>query len=228
MNIFFMQEATSTRMSEKKISFKKENTPSDIRLIVSGVILGIAFLIGGVAYWNTTSHRVYIEKGEISAPQINLSSQSDGVLEALWVKEGDVVAKNQPIAQIGDEIIRSREDGLVVKARNEIGKTFSHSESVVSIIHPADLRVFGTIEEDKGLKDIHVGQRVVFTVDAFGSKEYEGIVDEVSPSSKEKGLAFSISDKRPTNTFVVKVRFSTTTHTELKNGMSAEIWVYQE
>lgn len=199
----------------------------DKRIVTGGLILIIAIAIGGYAYWKATSSRIYIEKGEISAPQIDLSSQNGGILETLFVKEGDMVIKNQPVAQIGDEIVRSREDGLVINVKNEIGKNFNRSEAVVKIIRPEDLRVSGTIEEDKGLKDIQVGQKVIFTADTYGSKKYQGFVDEVSPSSKDKGVAFSISDKRATSEFVIKVRFSTDTYSELKNGMSAKIWVYK-
>ena len=138
-----------------------------------------------------------------------------------------MVAKNQPVAQVGDEIVRSREDGLVIKVQDEIGKNFNRGEAIISIIKPSDLRILGTIGEDKGLADIKVGQRVVFTADAFGSKEYQGFVEEVSPSSKEKGLAFSISDKRATSEFVIKVRFNNEAYSELKNGMSVKIWVYK-
>ena len=51
-----------------------------------------------------------------------------------------------------------------------IGKTFNPGQAVVSMIDPAQLRVVGTIDENKGLNEIHVGQLASFTVDAFGSK----------------------------------------------------------
>ena len=223
-----MEQIKPAEFSEKKKPKKIFKRKMDRKIAIGSLILIVAIAIGGYAYWKTTSNRIYIEKGEISAPQIDLSSQNGGILERLLVKEGDIVTKNQPVAQVGDEIIRSREDGMVIKVQDEIGKNFNSREDIASIIKPADLRVLGTIEEDKGLKDIQVGQRVVFTADAFGSKEYEGFVEEISPSSKDKGLAFSISDKRATSEFVIKVRFSTDVYYELKNGMSAKIWVYKQ
>jgi len=65
-------------------------------------------------------------------------------------------------------------------------------------------------------------------VDAFGSKTYKGVVDEVSPTSNQSDVVFNISDQRPTNQFEVKVRFDPTLYPELKNGMSAKIWVYKQ
>jgi multidrug resistance efflux pump len=222
-----MEEFKPTDISEKKEPKKIFRRKIDRKIAFGGLIILIAAVIGGYSFWKNNSSRVYIEKGEVSAPQIDLSSQNGGILETLMVKEGDTVQKNQPVAQVGDEIVRSREDGLVTKVQNEIGRNFNRGEMVVSIIKPEDLRVLGTIEEDKGLKDIQVGQRVIFTADAYGSKQYQGFVDEISPSSKDKGLAFSISDKRAVSEFVTKVRFNTETYPELKNGMSAKIWVYK-
>jgi hypothetical protein len=54
-----------------------------------------------------------------------------------------------------------------------------------------------------------------------------GIVDEVSPTSRASDVVFNISDQRPTNQFDVKVRFDPSEYPELKNGMSARIWVYK-
>ena len=88
------------------------------------------------------------------------------------------------------------------------------------------MKVVGEIDETKGLKSIVVGQRATFTVDAFSGKKYEGVVDEISPTSNDTGIVFSISDKRPIKKFDIKIRFNTASYPELKNGMSAKITVY--
>jgi hypothetical protein len=90
---------------------------------------------------------------------------------------------------------------------------------------PNELRVIGQIDEDKGLSDVKVGQDVEFTVDAYGSKKYTGIVDEISPVSREGDVVFNISDKREVKQFDVKVRFDISKYPELKNGMSAKMWI---
>ena len=89
------------------------------------------------------------------------------------------------------------------------------------------MRIVGRLEEDKGLKDVKVGQRVVFEVDAFGTKQYEGIIDEVSPTSRASDVVFNISDQRQENEFNVKARFNLSQDPELKNGMSAKMWIYK-
>ena len=96
------------------------------------------------------------------------------------------------------------------------------------MIQPVDLRVAGTIDEDKGLDLIKVGQVASFTVDAFSGKKYTGVVDEISPNSKESGVAFSISDKREVKEFEVKVKYDVAAHPEFKNGMSAKMKIYNK
>ena len=40
---------------------------------------------------------------------------------------------------------------------------------------------------------------------AFGSKEFSGIVDEISPTARTGDIVFSISSKREINEFNVKI-----------------------
>ena len=65
-------------------------------------------------------------------------------------------------------------------------------------------------------------------MDAFGSQVFKGVVDEVSPTSNQSDVVFNISDQRPTNQFAVKVRFDPAQYPQLKNGMSAKVWVYKQ
>jgi hypothetical protein len=51
-------------------------------------------------------------------------------------------------------------------------------------------------------------------------------LDSISQISNDTGIVFSISDKRPTEKFDVKVRFNVADYPELKSGMSAKITVY--
>ena len=59
-------------------------------------------------------------------------------------------------------------------------------------------------------------------------EQFKGVVDEVAPTSEQSDVVFNISDERPTNQFAVYVRFDPTQYPQLKNGMSAKIWVYKQ
>jgi multidrug resistance efflux pump len=206
-------------MALKEIFKNKKN----IYKIVS--VLAVVIVVSGTIYYLYTTTRVYIEKAEVSASSVGLSSRIGGTLQEVMVKEGDRVSENEVVARVGDELIKAKADGIITNVNNDIGKNFSPAEAVVTMINPKELRIVGHLDEDKGLKNIKVGQQAFFTVDAFGSKKYIGTVDEVSETSRASGVVFSISDKREVKQFDVKVRFNIDDYPELKNGMSAKIWV---
>lgn len=208
-------------MEEAKQSlFKKPWVQS-----VTGIVV-VAVLLAGLLVWKSLSTHVSIEKSQISAPLINIGPQAEGILQEVYVKPGDSVTANEPLARVGSETIAAQIDGIVVSTQNVPGQVFAPGSAVITMIDPTALRIVGTIAEDKGLADLKVGQPVVFTVDAFGSTQFTGVIDEISPTSNESGVVFDISDQREIKNFQVKVRYDIAAHPEFKNGMSAKIKVY--
>lgn len=191
------------------------------------LIIVFSVLIFGTLYLQNSYRMIYVESSQISAPIIQLASQTPGILEKVFVKEGDVVYEDMPVAQVGNNQIRAKIDGRVISVQNVPGQIVSAQTPIVSMIDPIQLRVVGHVQEDKGLADVRVGQKVVFTVDAFDSKKYEGIVDSISPTARSSDIVFSISDKRAEQVFDVKVKFDVYKYPELKNGMSAKMWIYK-
>ena len=142
------------------------------------------------------------------------------------VTEGQYVTKGQELAVVGSDILRADTAGLIVSAPDITGSTVSPQTQIIQMIRPVDMRVAGTIDENKGLNQIKVGQVVSFTVDAFPGKTYWGYVDEISPTAKASQISFTISSQRPTQQFIVYARFDSTKYPNLKNGMSAKMTVY--
>lgn len=197
--------------------------------IRAGVIAAvIAACAGGLAYWMVASSRVYIDTATIQAPLINLAPSQPGTLQEVYVQEGDVVNSDTVVARVGNELVKSKVAGIIVSVPETIGSQVNPNQPVATMIDPTQLRVVGKIDEDKGLNLIGVGERVEFTVDTFGSKTYTGVVDEVSPTSNQTGIVFNISDKRAVQQFNIKARFDYAAYPELKNGMSARMWIYQK
>jgi multidrug resistance efflux pump len=203
------------------------------RKLVVWIILGLVVIaaIGGGAYFYVSSKTIEIDDSTITAPLINLSPTNSGILQSLFVNVGDDIAANTPVAQVGDEVVESTVAGQIVSVNKNIGaylNAVTGQATVATMIDPTQLRVVGNIDENKGLSDIQVGDQATFTVDAFGSQQFKGVVDEVSPTSEETDVVFNISDARPTNEFAIYVRFDPTMYPQLKNGMSARIWIYKQ
>ena len=193
--------------------------------IGSGALAIIA--LGAVAaYLITAGSRVSIDTASIQAPLISLTPAAPGRLDALYVQAGDTVAANEPVASVGSQTVTSKVAGLVVSTDDAIGAQVSAATAVVTMIDPSQLRVVGRIDENKGLAQIHVGDPITFTVDAFGGRQFTGVIDEIAPTSDQSGIVFNISDQRQVQQFDVKARFDTSAYAQLKNGMSARMTIY--
>ncbi len=194
--------------------------------IVIGIVLIIILIIGGFVYYKTNSGKIYVERASIVAPLISLKPSMPGILDKVFVKIGDHVLINSIVAQVGNKEIITKTDGVITYVDNVPGQYMTPQNTVVQMYNPEELRVVGQVQENKGLKEVHAGEKVVFTADAFGSKKYQGTIEEVSPTSRASDIVFSISDKREEQYFDVIAEFDIGQHLELKNGMSAKMWIY--
>lgn len=203
-------------------------TSSRKRLMYIGGSALLILALGAVAaYFIIIQSRVSVDTATIQAPLISLSPSVPGHLDVVYVHAGDRIAANTPVASVGTQVLTSKVAGLVVSVNNAVGALISAGTPVVTMIDPAALRVVGKVDENKGLADIRVGEPVVFTVDAFGSQTFKGIVDEIAPISNTSDIVFSVSDNRATQSFNIKARFDTSAYPQLKNGMSARMLIYK-
>jgi multidrug resistance efflux pump len=191
------------------------------------IILVVAGLYFGIKSWQLSQSRVYIENSEISAPVITIGSEAPGILQEVYVQAGESVSAGQPLFNVDGRIIPAKTSGVVTSVQNAPGQMVTGQSAVVQMYDPESLRVIGRIQEDQGLSSIQVGQKVVFTVDAFGSRQFTGTVENIGNLADQSSLVFSISDKRQEKQFDVTAVFDPTAYPELSNGMSAKMWVYK-
>jgi multidrug resistance efflux pump len=204
---------------KKESIFKKPLVQS-----LTGILIIILAVVSILLYKSVSSH-VSIENSTLSAPVISISVTTSGILDQVYVKAGDIVTAGQPLAHVGTEVLTSKINGLVIETNNTPGQLFSPTQAIIKMIDPNEMRVLGTIKETDGLSKISIGNPVSFTVDAFEGVKYTGVVEEISPTSKDTSVVFSISDRRETKQFTVKAKYDTSLH-NFKNGMSAKMKVF--
>jgi multidrug resistance efflux pump len=211
----------------KKIinKFKSIFADKDSRRVFIAII-AILLALGAYIYILKSENRVQIENSLINTPVITISPDQPGKIMEWYVTNGNSVKKGDLLALVGTQKLKAYTDGLVTAVNNQRGSIASSQTPVVQMIDLSSMRVDGTIDENKGLNQIKVGQIASFTVDALPGNTYWGYIDEVSPSAKQTQLAFSISSTRPTQQFDIFVKFDSYSHPEIKNGMSAKITVY--
>ena len=206
--------------------FAKFKDPKIIKPLI--LVVSIAILIGGTLLYEMVRSRIFIDNSLVDAPITTITPPSGGILTEIGVYEGERVKKGDAIAVVNGQTIYTDTDGLIIRADNQIGSSVTTQTTLIELINPSDMRIAGTIDENKGLDQIHIGQVISFTVDALPGKTFWGYVDEISPSAKQTQLAFSISSERPTQQFVVYARFDANKYPQIKNGMSAKMAVYTQ
>lgn len=212
---------------QKEVKIKGSVFAKPLVQSITGITILLVILVVFI-FWRILGNEIKIENSFIDAPIINLSSTTIGILDSIYVNVGQEIQPNTPVAKVGNETIMSKVGGIIVYANHQEGQVFSPGATVVSMINPSEERVVGKIDENKGLSDIKVGQVATFTVDAYGSKKFNGVVDSINPISDQSGVVFSISDKRQVKQFDVKVLFDIKAHPEFKQGMSAKITIYKK
>jgi multidrug resistance efflux pump len=203
---------------------KMKQHPFFVDIVVLVIVL---LAIVGILVYTNISSKITIDTSQIYAPTIALAPSTPGVLERIYVSVGDSVGKGKAVALIGDKPLNTLTGGIITSVQNTPGQIVSSATPIVEMVDLNQLRVIGRIDEDKGLADIKLGQKVTFTVDAFGSKIYDGVVESIGASARQQDIVFSISDKRQISQFDVVVKFDIDKYPELKNGMSAKMTVYK-
>lgn len=191
--------------------------------------LGVVFIggiAGGATYLAVSNGRIYTDSAIVNGHTASLVPAAPGILQETMVRIGDRVPANTVVARVGTQLIKTKTDSVVTDVDTAIGSSVGPTTPVVTVVDPSDLRVVAHIDEDKGFDSIELGDQVVFTIDAFGSKKFQGVVDQISPAARQEDVVFNISDKRQTNQFDVRIRFDTDAYPEIKNGMSARVWIY--
>ena len=202
----------------------KIREPKILRIIIMAIV-AIA-LIAGFVFYEMISNRVSIEDSLIQTPIISISPDTPGKILSINVHDGEKVVKGEALAVVGTNTLTAYEDGLIVSTDNEIGSIATAQTPVVQMINLSSMRVAGTIDENKGLNQIKVGQAVSFTVDALPGKLFWGYIDEISPTAKQTALQFTVSSERPTQQFIVYANFDAYKYPQILNGMSAKMTVY--
>lgn len=206
----------------------KPNTGRN-KIILIGAAVIIVLGIGAAAYYFLeVAPYVYIDSSVVNAPEIDLAPTVAGPLKEMLVNEGDAVQANQPVARVGDQLIKAQVAGIITSTNNVLGQNFNAGQTVVTMIDPTQLRILGHLDEDKGLNDVQIGDKALFTIDTFGGQKFYGTVDSISEEPHQNDVVFDISSKRQVQQFDIKIQYDVTQYPQFKDGMSARIWVYKK
>jgi multidrug efflux pump subunit AcrA (membrane-fusion protein) len=199
------------------------------------LLLMIALAIGGVLYLsfkNSQENRTLVVSGTIEVRKIKLSTQMGGIVDQLYLEEGQHVQKDQVVAMIQPasgvqagytEKVRCPIDGVVLEKSYEQGELALAGATLLTIgdLSKPTLTVY--VPEDRYGK-INLGQGYPVTVDSFPGRVFTGTVSYISDQAEFTPRNVQTAQGRKDTVYAVKLSLENP-DLALKPGMPADVTI---
>ena len=131
--------------------------------------------------------QVLASKSNVSSVKAALEIAKAQISEAEATVELRIAAKDKRMVDLDNTIIRSPVDGVVIDRNVDVGQTVAASLSAPTLFTIAqDLSKMqvSTYVDEADIGRIKEGQSAQFTVDAFGTRQFSGVVQQVRKMGK--------------------------------------------
>ncbi|HQP30348.1 MAG TPA: efflux RND transporter periplasmic adaptor subunit [Deltaproteobacteria bacterium] len=149
----------------------------------------------------------YQRKEALLKEDLVTRQQFDDVATRLSIATQDLDKATAALAlareRLDKTVVRSPLDGVVRQRIATSGDFVRASVPILSIIQNDPLKLSFAIAE-KDLGSVKVGQKVVFTVDAFPGSEFEGRLSVLYPSLDERSRTLTVEALVPNDTLTLK------------------------
>lgn len=204
-------------------------------LVVSGGALGYY-------YWYQGSHFVKTDDARISADQYKVMPQLTARLDHIDVEEGDILKKNEPIAEqdvsgleasdISKSVVRAPIDGTVLKVQSKEREMGSPSAAIAIMADMKNLYVSANIEETD-INRIKLGARVDITLDAIEGESIQGKVRKIGQASNSVFSAIPATNtsgnfNKVTQRIPIEIALNVPDGLTLIPGTNVEIKIYTQ
>jgi HlyD family secretion protein len=126
-------------------------------------------------------------KSKVSSAKAALAIANSQISEAEATVELRIAAKDKRMVDLGNTIIRSPVNGVVIDRNVDVGQTVAASLSAPTLFTIAqDLSKMqvSTYVDEADIGRVKEGQVARFTVDAFGTRQFTGVVQQVRKMGK--------------------------------------------
>lgn len=213
-----------------------------IILIILLVLLVVSGGALGYYYWYQGSHFVKTDDARISAEQYKVMPQLTARLDHIDVEEGDILKKNEPIAEqdvsgleasdISKSVVRAPIDGTVLKVQSKEREMGSPSAAIAIMADMKNLYVSANIEETD-INRIKLGARVDITLDAIEGESIQGKVRKIGQASNSVFSAIPATNtsgnfNKVTQRIPIEIALNIPDGLTLIPGTNVEIKIYTQ
>jgi len=195
------------------------------RFIPVIVIILIAIVYGVYYIFQSSSQgKGFVISGTIEAIEIRLGVVTSGIVEDIFVEEGDTVYKDQLLANVrgvSSGRIYSPIDGVVLLRAAEPGEITTAGGSLLVIANLDKMILTIYVPEDQYGK-INLGQEYPIIVDSFPDRVFMGKVTHISDKAEfTPGNVRTIQGRKNT-VYAIRLTIPNPDHA-LKPGMPADV-----
>ncbi|MCB9113478.1 MAG: efflux RND transporter periplasmic adaptor subunit [Caldilineaceae bacterium] len=197
-------------------------------------VLGILILLGLAGYylvWPAISKDgALVVSGTVEATEVRLASELGGVVDEVYVAEGDLVAANQNVVSVqpsnstrgsSRERIRTPIAGTVLYRSVEPGEFASPGAPLVTVADLDRLTLTVYVPEDR-YGQIMLGASYPVTVDSYPAEVFTGTVSHIADRAEFTPRNVQTTDSRKTTVFAIKLDLAQNGG-KLKPGMPADV-----
>ncbi|MCB0025945.1 MAG: efflux RND transporter periplasmic adaptor subunit [Caldilinea sp.] len=197
-------------------------------------VLGILILLGLAGYYlvwpDISKDGALVVSGTVEATEVRLASELGGVVDEVYVAEGDLVAANQNVVSVqpsnstrgsSRERIRTPIAGTVLYRSVEPGEFASPGAPLVTVADLDRLTLTVYVPEDR-YGQIMLGASYPVTVDSYPAEVFTGTVSHIADRAEFTPRNVQTTDSRKTTVFAIKLDLAQNGG-KLKPGMPADV-----
>jgi multidrug efflux pump subunit AcrA (membrane-fusion protein) len=193
------------------------------------VVIVLAVVIYGIyslyqTFWQNSEQ---IVTGTIEATEVHLGVVTGGIVDDVYVEEGDAVSEDQLLAYV-DSVsggnsgrIRSPIDGVVLLRAAEPGEIVAAGGSLLVVANLDEMTLTIYVPEDQYGK-ISLGQEFPISVDSFPDRVFMGKVTHISDKPEFTPQNVRTVEGRKSTVYAVRLTIPNPDH-DLKPGMPADV-----
>jgi multidrug resistance efflux pump len=205
-------------------------------LIIVAVLTLLEVLAFAGTYLLHTRHYVSTDNAQVDGDQIMINAPATGLVTDWLIGEGSTVRDNQAIGRIQavgsgaqpKRAVRSPGTGTIAVSAVVEGQYVTEGTTLAAAYDPNAMYITARVAETD-IGDVHLGQQVDISVDAFPDAQVSGVVTKVRGAAAGESTIFPSLDADPTNPLKVdqyipvQIAISNSGGTRLLPGMSVVV-----
>ena len=197
-------------------------------------IFGLLLLFGLAGYYLVwpalNKDGALVVSGTIEATEVRLSSEYGGIVEEIYVAEGDQVAIDQTVVSVkpnantrgsSHERIRTPISGVVLYRSVEPGEFATPGAPLITVANLDRLTLTVYVPEDR-YGQIALSGTYSVTVDSFPTEVFTGTVRHIADRAEFTPRNVQTTDSRKTTVFAIDLDLAPSDG-KLKPGMPADV-----